>query len=118
MATITRTYQVDDLDGSEEDVRTVQLSLDGTNYEIDLSATNASRLRERLARYVEHGTRLTPQRTRQAKRSSKPAPAGRDQTHAIREWARQNGFEVSERGRISKSIQEAFDAAHQHPFTV
>jgi hypothetical protein len=53
MATITRTFFVDDLDGSTEDVENVQISLDGTNFEIDLSAANAGRLREKLARYVD-----------------------------------------------------------------
>ena len=52
MATVTRTYLVDDLDESEEDVENVLLALDGTNYEIDLSAANAGRLREKLARVI------------------------------------------------------------------
>ena len=49
MATVTRTFLVDDLDGSTEDVENVQISLDGTNFEIDLSAANAARVRDRLA---------------------------------------------------------------------
>src|SRR4051794_16974429 len=52
MATVTRTFLVDDLDGSTEDVENVRISLDGANFEIDLSAANAARLRENLARYV------------------------------------------------------------------
>ena len=61
MATVTRTFLVDDIDGSTEDVENVRLSLDGTKFEIDLSAVNAARLREKLAKFVEHGTRVTPQ---------------------------------------------------------
>src|SRR6478609_7587274 len=101
MATVTRTFLVDDLDGSTEDVENVQLSLDGTNFEIDLSAANTARLREKLAKYVEHGTRVTPQRTRGLRRIVKPAVSGRDQVQAVRDWARQNGYTVSDRGRIS-----------------
>lgn len=52
MALITRTYLVDDLDGSEDDVSTVTFTLDRTNYEIDLSASNADRLREKLEKFV------------------------------------------------------------------
>ena len=52
MATVTRTYLVDDLNGSTEDVSTVQFSLDKTNYEIDLDATNQARLRDKLAKYL------------------------------------------------------------------
>jgi hypothetical protein len=112
MATVTRTFLVDDLDGSTEDVENVQISLDGTNFEIDLSATNATRLREKLAKYVEHGNRVTPQKTRRSQRVVKPPVSGRDQVQAMRDWARQNGYTVSARGRISKSIQDAFAAAH------
>ena len=112
MAFATRTFLVDDLDGSTEDVQNVQLSLDGTNFEIDLSATNAARLREKLAKYVEHGTKVTPQKIRRSQRVVKPPVSGRDQVQAVRDWARQNGYKVSARGRIPKSIQDAFAAAH------
>jgi hypothetical protein len=103
MATVTRTFLVDDLDGSTEDVQNVRISLDGTNFEMD---------RENLARYVERGTRVTPQRTRRSQRVVKPPVSGRDQVQAVRDWARQNGYKVSARGRIPKSIQDAFAAAH------
>ncbi len=111
MATITRTFLVDDLDGSAEDVETVLLSLDGASYEIDLSSQNADRLRGKLAKFIENGTKITPQKTRQAV-ALRPAPSGRDQVQAVRDWARKHGLTVSDRGRIAKSVQEAFDAAH------
>ena len=103
MATVTRTFLVDDLDGSTEDVQNVQISLDGTNFEMDLSATNAARLRENLARYVERGTRVTPQRARRSQRVVKPPVSGRDQVQAVRDWARQNGYTVSARGRTPRA---------------
>ena len=108
MATVTRTF----LDGSTEDVQNVQISLDGTNFEIDLSAANAARLRGKLAKYVEHGTRVTPQKTRRSQRVVKPPVSGRDQVQAVRDWARQNASTVSARGRIPKDVQDAFAAAH------
>ena len=114
MATVTRIYKVDDLDGSEGEVNTVAFGLDGADYEIDLTAANADRLREKLARYVDAGTRVTTQKTRQVRRAAKPASerTSPDQTQAIRQWAKENGYEVSARGRISKTIQEAFEEAH------
>ena len=112
MATVTRTFLVDDLDGSTEDVENIRISLDGASFEIDLSAANAARLREKLDKYVEHGTRVTSQRTRQTRRIVKPAVSGREQVQAVRDWARQNGYEVSSRGRIPRTIQDAFAAAH------
>lgn len=113
MATVTKTFLVDDIDGSTDDVENVQISLDGANFAIDLSAANAVRLREKLAKYVESATRVTPRRTGRSKRAAKPAvTSGRDQVQAVRDWARQNGYEVSSRGRIPGSVQQAFDAAH------
>jgi Lsr2 len=37
--------------------------------------------------------------------------SSREDTRAIREWARENGHKVSDRGRISRSIMEAYKAA-------
>ena len=114
MAHITRTYQVDDLDGSEDDVTTVLFSLDGSNFEIDLSAANEARLRDGLARFVDAASSVKPARAGRAPPRAKVAgpPPNRDQAQAIRDWARNNGYEVSARGRISKAIQDAFEAAH------
>ena len=112
MATVTRTFLVDDLDGSLDDVGSVLFSLDKKNFEIDLSAANEARLRDNLARFVDAATPLRPQRGRTARKAGKSVPAGRKQTHAIREWARVNGYEVSARGRIPAAIQKAFNEAH------
>ena len=117
MATVTRTYLVDDLDGSEEGVENVQLALDGTKYEIDLSAANAGRLREKVERFVNAASpvkaaaKSTPVK-RAARAKAAPVPSNRDQIQAIREWAKSAGYEVSSRGRIARSIQDAFNAAH------
>jgi hypothetical protein len=114
MAQKTITVQVDDLDGSEDDVTTVRFSLDGSNFEIDLSAANQARLRDGLAKFVDAAGPAKPARAGRSPRRAKAVatPPNRDQAQAIRDWARSNGYEVSARGRISKSIQDAFDAAH------
>lgn len=115
MATVTRVYQIDDLDGTEEDVSTVLFSLDKVNYEIDLSAANEARLREKLERFVDAATPVkaqAPAVRKQARKQAKSAPAGKEQAQAVRDWARSQGLTVSERGRISKSVQDAFDEAH------
>jgi len=89
----------------------------GTNYEIDLSASNAGILREKLERFVNAASPVKAAKPAPSKRSAKgkaaaPAPTSRDQVQAIRDWAKSAGLEVSSRGRISKAVQEAFDAAH------
>ena len=118
MATVSRTYMTDDLDGSEDDVGTVLLALDKVNYEIDLSAANEARLREKLERFVAAATLVKEQEpvTRPGRKAPAAATAGtrldNAHTQAIRSWAAQNGFEVSSRGRISAAVQQAFDGAH------
>jgi hypothetical protein len=105
----------DDLDGSEA-TETVSFGLDGTNYEIDLNDENATALREALATYVGHGRKVSGSRRGGARRSSggSTASASNDGASAkeIREWARDNGHEVPERGRIPGEVREAFEAAH------
>jgi hypothetical protein len=97
----------DDLDGSEAD-ETVTFALDGVTYEIDLSAGNASALRDALAPYVGHGRRAAGRRS-----TGRPAARGGKRDLAdVRDWARKHGHTVSDRGRISAEIQAAYDKAH------
>lgn len=97
----------DDIDGSDAD-ETVTFALDGTTYEIDLSAKNAAKLRDALAPYIGHARRTAGRRSsgRSSSRSSKKDVAD------VRAWARANGYKVSERGRISAEVQAAYDKAH------
>lgn len=99
----------DDLDGSEA-AETVAFSLDGSEYEIDLSETNAERLREALAPWVAHGRRTGGRRRRGASRSS--SSNGGVGTGEIRAWAQESGYEVSSRGRVSAEVRQAYEQAH------
>jgi transposase len=104
---------IDDLDGGQA-VETVSFALDGTNYEIDLSAKNAAKLRDSFASYVANSRRATRSgvRSAAAPRRGRPARSDREQTSAIREWARKNGYKVGEKGRIPLQVQEAYHAKH------
>ncbi|MDN5895759.1 MAG: Lsr2 family protein, partial [Nocardioides sp.] len=85
---------VDDLDESEA-AETLTFGLDGLAYEIDLNSAHAAELREALAPYVGHGRKVSGRRApgrRGAAASNGPS------AREIREWARENGWEVSERG--------------------
>lgn len=99
---------VDDIDGVAAD-ETVQFSLDGVNYEIDLTTEHAAELREALATWIGHarrsgGRKVSGRRTR---------PAGsRNNAGKIRQWARENGYTVSDRGRIPAEIAEAYAKAN------
>ena len=97
---------VDDLDGGNAD-ETVTFALDGKEYEIDLTAKNAAKLRDALAPFVGHARRSGGSRGRRSRGSSRGGnPAD------VRAWARENGYKVSERGRVSAEIKAAYDAAH------
>ncbi len=99
---------VDDIDGSDAS-ETVAFGLDGTSYEIDLNDKNAAALRDALSAYVGHARKVSTRarRTRAAAAASS-GPSARE----LRDWARSNGFEVSDRGRVPAEVREAFDAAH------
>ncbi len=112
MARKVQVILTDDLDGNEAD-ETVSFALDGTSYEIDLSAKNSKAMRDALASYVGHARRATKTRRSGAAASGRnPATTDRAQTQAIRDWARRNGHQVSDRGRIPTAVLEAFNAAH------
>jgi hypothetical protein len=99
---------VDDLDGSEA-AETVSFALDGTSYEIDLNDANAAALREALSGYVGHARKGSGGTRR---RKSAGSSSSSSNTKDVREWAKSQGMEVSERGRISADVQQAYDAAH------
>lgn len=101
---------IDDLDGTPAD-ETVTFGLDGTTYEIDLSDDNAAKLRDALAGYVGHARKVTNARRGGSGARKSSGGSGVD-TKAVREWAKSNGHEVSERGRIPASVIEAYEAAH------
>ncbi|MEO7069684.1 MAG: Lsr2 family protein [Nostocoides sp.] len=98
---------VDDTDGSNAD-ETVSFSLDGVSYEIDLSSSNADKLRNSMATWVGFATRSGGRKTTRSAGKS----AGRRNVSEVREWARANGHAVSERGRISADVQAAYDKAN------
>jgi nucleoid-associated protein Lsr2 len=103
---------VDDLDGSAAD-ETVEFGLDGVAYQIDLSSANAEKIRELLGDYVSHARRSGARRRAAANAvRGRSAAVDREQNQAIREWARKRGLKVSERGRISAEVLDAYHQAN------
>ena len=112
MARQVITTLIDDLDGKKAD-RTVEFSLDGTSYTIDLSDANAGKLRKALDPFIAAGTRVGRASARAVRTSGPARPAGsRDENKLIRDWALQNGHQISERGRIPQSVTSAYRQAH------
>ncbi len=108
MAQRVQVLLVDDVDQGVAD-ETISFGLDGVSYEIDLSSENAEKLREAFSAWTGHARRAGGRRAV----GRRPVAAGRRQDlNAIREWGRANGYKVSDRGRVSGELQDAYDKAH------
>ncbi len=103
---------VDDLDGSEAE-GTVVFGVDGKQYEIDLSESNAAKLRELFTPFVGAGRKVGG--GARVPRMSSVSRASREDAKAIREWAAAQGLTVSARGRISAEVLEAYKARDEVP---
>lgn len=122
MAQKTVVTLVDDLTGEEsEDITSVEFALDGVTYEIDLDEKNSAELRDSLAQYVAAARRTGGRRASSGRRRSGGAGTGtpratspggydRETSKQIREWARGEGFEVSDRGRVPNNVVEAWES--------
>lgn len=102
---------VDDLDGGEAD-ETVTFALDGKSYEIDLNTANADKLREALADFVKAGRRTGRVSGGRGKGRSAASGGSSQDTAKIRAWAKENGYEVNDRGRVPANIREAYEKAN------
>jgi hypothetical protein len=104
-----QTLFIDDIDGSEAE-GTVRFALDGAEYEIDLNAKHADALRKSLAKYIDAARRSSGSARRPA-RSGRRASASGVNTTEVREWAKAQGIEVKDRGRVPAELVVRFRAA-------
>jgi hypothetical protein len=102
-----QTLFVDDIDGSEAE-GTVRFGLDGAEYEIDLSVTHSEELHNVLAPFAAHARKVGG--TRRVARGARRNVSAID-THKVREWAREQGIEIKERGRVPANIVEKYREA-------
>jgi len=102
---------LDDLDGGEAD-ETVTFALDGKTYEIDLTTANADKLRGALEPYVAKGRRTGGRSQRGKGRASSGGGSSSPDTAKIRAWAKDQGYEVNDRGRVPANIREAYEKAN------
>jgi hypothetical protein len=116
MAQETIVRFVDDLDGTEGDVKTVHFGLHNKRYEIDLKPEHVKALEENLADFIA-AARQDTGKDKSPNKPGRKAPgegtvrANRDEVRKIREWAAENGHTISERGRIPKTVMEAYQQA-------
>lgn len=108
--TKTITEVTDDFDGKPlpEGTQPIRIAYDGKEWDVYLSDDNADKLRRTLAEYTDDAERVY----RSTRRSSASAPRkGSEDLAAIRAWARQNGLEVSDRGRVAQDVKDAYYGA-------
>lgn len=112
MATETITRLIDDLDGSDAQ-RTVTFAWDGQTYEVDLSKKNGAAFEKTMKPYLAaaRSARTTPARPSARSRPAATSALRRRELQTIRAWARTNGHEVSDRGRVPASVIDAYEAA-------
>ena len=106
MAQRIQTLLIDDLDGGEA-AGTVRFGLDGAEYEIDLSAAHNDELRKELQQYLEHARRTGTARS--AARARRGGAAV--DTAKVREWAKEQGIDVKDRGRVPANVVEQYQTA-------
>lgn len=108
MARQIRVILTDDLDGTEG-AETIEFALAGKSYSIDLNDANARKLEDALAPFIAKAERITGRARGSRKQAARSTASN---TSAIRDWARGEGHQVSDRGRIPANIVEAYEAAH------
>jgi hypothetical protein len=107
MAQKIQTLFIDDIDGGEAE-GTVRFTLDGAEYEIDLSAKHSDELRDSLKEYIAHARRVGGSARRGARGPRKPSL---NDTVAVRAWARENGYDIKNRGRVPADVVAKYHKA-------
>ena len=108
---ITTVELTDDIDGSKGD-RTIRFSIDGSDYEIDLSKKNATAFEKALKPYLDAARPVTARRPRRAASGGRrrSGRSGRQDLTEVRVWAKEHGYEVNDRGRIPNAVIEAYES--------
>jgi Lsr2 len=108
MAQQIQTLFIDDIDGGAAE-GTVRFALDGSDYEIDLSGKHSDELHDALRKFVEHGRKVGGSARRPGARGGRRASTV--DTVAVRAWARENGHDIKDRGRVSAELVAKYQAA-------
>ena len=108
MAQKIQTLFIDDIDGGAAE-GTVRFALDGTDYEIDLNGKHSDELRAALAKYIQHARKVGGTTRRSGARGGRRASAV--DTVVVRAWARENGYDIKDRGRVPADLVAKYQAA-------
>lgn len=141
IVTIEYVDDLDQVSIDAEAVDTVDFSFRGQDYSLVLTKKNGAQFNKDMARYINAAKKAQARDAKAARKPARPGsrksakkqlveplkaasrkaaprktatakPSGPERARAIREWAAANGHTVSQRGRISAAIADAYDAAH------
>lgn len=107
MAKRVITVLTDDISGKEGNVETISFSIDGNFYEIDLGQTNARAFRKAFEQYTKIARKVRGGSNKKGKRVTLKS---RSDLAEIRDWAKGEGIEVSDRGRVAQEVIDRYDA--------
>lgn len=105
--------KIDDLTGKEYDKgETITFSFEGEQFEIDLNSFNARNFRRSMNKYMEKGRKVRSAQGRTHKGNGRRATHDREYVHTVRAWAKENGYEVADRGRVPQAVYAAYEKAN------
>jgi hypothetical protein len=111
MAKRTITQLVSDLSGKEikeGEGETIRFSIGSASYELDVTDSEAGKFYDDLKKYTDVATKTGGRGVRSGGRTK----SDKTQLTAMRQWLRDKGHDVSDRGRISQELQDIYNAAH------
>ena len=116
MAEIQMTTLVDDLTGKpleQDEAHRIHFTVEGKSYRLDVDQAGADEFYAAIEKFTEVASKVSAAPARRASTTSRRAgnASGLDLTK-VRDWAREQGIKVAERGRMSSEVLDAYRNAH------
>ena len=110
MATQTTVTVTCDLCGGTKDTRTRSISIDGQTLEIDLCAKDGRSLDKAAQKFIPYARKV--RRVSGTGSGGRRTASTRQHSASVRDWAKEQGLVVSDRGRIPADVERKYAAAH------
>src|SRR4051812_7178524 len=104
------TYTDDLTQKPAEDIETVEFAVNGKTFEIDLNKLNARNFYRSVAKYMEHGRKVTSKASKHV--DGRKVTHSKEYVQTVRQWAQDNGIEVASRGRVPLSVYDLYEKAN------
>lgn len=98
--------------GEHDALKTVRFSVEGQMREIDLCASEAERFEKQMAPWISSSRKAGGASNGNGGARRRRTAAARQEAGDIRQWARDHGIAISERGRIPAGVVAQYESAH------